>query len=565
MSDVVNTGVPMRTGGQIVADALVVQGVPTAFFVPGESFLGVLDAFFDRPTIRPIICRHEGSAVMMAEATGRLSGRPGVAFVTKGPGASNAVAGVYLAYLAETPLILFVGLPAQDILNRKAFQSCNVKDLFKSIAKKVDIAHEIEQLPDILSRAFALSLQGRRGPVVVGLPENILSENLDVRDCARTEYSPDEPSREILLEIEQKLSTALQPLVVVGGSGWSYKAQEDLQSFAHRLDLPVAAAFRAQDYIDNRHPSYVGHLGIKMDTKLATALRTSDFLLLIGVPLDEINTGRWEYIKAPSPSQNIIQVHPSGLDPNECLKIQREVVCSTIGFAAQLKNIKAPENLRWKSYRRDLRTAFETSQRPLKTPGHVQLSEIIRSLSERLPETAIIASGAGNYSQFVHRYFTYKGFGTSLAPVSGSMGYGLPAAIAAQLLYPERCVVAFAGDGCFQMSAQELGTAIQYNLPIIIIIADNGMFGTIRMHQESEYPGRVCGTSLVNPDFALFARSYGALGFNVNTTEDFEGAFSTALRSRKPCLIRLALDPEAITPQTTLREFHLKGLEKKKK
>jgi acetolactate synthase-1/2/3 large subunit len=553
----------MRTGGRILVDQLALQGAGAAYLVPGESFLAVLDALFDTNAVRTIVCRHEGGAAMMAGAAGRLTGRPGIAFVTRAPGATNAASGVYVAAQGQTPMILFVGLPPRARAHLTAFQDFDLAGLYGGMAKHVEIASAAARLPETVSRAYAIALNGRPGPVVIGLPEDVLSETADVPDTPYIEAARSEPSQAAMDEIAGLLAAAEQPIVIVGGPNWSAAAQEAVQAFALAFDLPVAAAFRAQDYLDNRHPSYCGHIGINMDERLATAIRAADLILVIGAPLDEIGTAGWTVIASPVPAQRIIHVHPGGTDPRDGVRVAQQIVSSSEGFALALASLKPPGVKRWRTFRRDLRAAFERSQRPLPTPGSVQFAKVVRMVSEQRPDLAIIASGAGNYSQFVHRYTSYKTYPSSLAPASGSMGYGLPAAIAAKIEYPERTVIAFAGDGCFMMTAQELATAVQYDLPLVLIIADNSMYGTIRMHQEKTYPGRVSGTSLVNPDFAHMARSFGAWGVTVTETGDFEGAFANALAFGGPAVIVLKLDPNAITPGTTLEAFRKIGSARK--
>lgn len=543
----------MRTGGQILVDQLALQGAGAAYLVPGESFLAVLDALYDAPAVRTVVCRHEGAAAMMAEAAGRLTGRPGIAIVTRAPGATNATSGVYVAAQGQTPMILFVGLPPRGRAHLTAFQDFDVVALFGGLAKHVEIAAAAERLPETVSRAYQIALSGRPGPVVIGLPEDVLSETAHVPDAPWIDAARAEPSLAAMTDIAAAIERAEQPIVIVGGPRWSAAAQDAVQAFALRFDLPVAAAFRAQDYIDNRHPSYCGHIGINMDPRLATAIRASDLLIIIGAPLDEVGTGGWSVIASPAPTQRIIHVHPAGTDPRDGVRVALSIVATADGLAKGLEALVPPDEKRWRTFRRDLRAGYERSLRPLPTPGAVQFAEVVRTVSERLPETAIVCSGAGNYSQFVHRYTSYRSFPSSLAPASGSMGYGLPAAIAAKIEHPDRTVVAFAGDGCFLMTAQELATAVQYGLPIVIIVADNGMYGTIRMHQEKTFPGRVSGTSLVNPDFAEFAKSFGAFGVAVRETADFAAAFDAALACGRPAVISLALDGDAITPATTLQ------------
>lgn len=546
---------PTRNGGRILVDQLLIQGTDTVFQVPGESFLAVLDALFDVPAIRTITCRHEGGAAMMAEATGRLTGRPGIAFVTRAPGAANAVSGVYVASQGQTPMILFVGLPPRRLLMRSAFQDFDLVGLFGAMARHVEIAASANLLPEILARAFAMSMAGRPGPVVIGLPEDVLMETATVTDVRRVDRARTGVSRSTMNDLAERLANSEQPIVIVGGPHWSREVQHAVQNFALRFDLPVAAAFRAQDYIDNRHPCYCGHIGINMDPKLATAIRAADLLIVMGAPLDDIGTAGWTLISAPEPSQRLVLIHPAGAHPRDGVRPSLTVLASAADFAPELKSLEPPTERPWKTFRRDLRHAFEATQRVLETPGSIQLGKAVRQVSDRLGEDAIITSGAGNFSQFVHRYFTYTGFGTSLAPASGTMGYGLPAAIAAKIAEPQRTVIAFAGDGCFMMTAQELATAVQYGLNMIVIVADNGMYGTIRMHQERAFPGRVSGTSLINPDFAALARSFGANAQTITTNDAFDLALEQALTSPGIHVLTLKLDPEAITPQKTLAQI----------
>lgn len=545
----------MRRGGTALIDQLRIQGVESIFLVPGESFLAALDALFDAATPRAIVCRHEGAAAMMAEATGRLTGRPGVVFVTRGPGATNAAAGVHVAQQGQTPMLLLVGLPRRANLDKSAFQDFDLAAHFGGLAKSVDIVLSADRVSETLASAFALAMSGRPGPVVLGFPEDVLMEEAEIVDAPCAMAPRAGLTGADLEDISRRLERAENPLVVVGGPGFTRAGQTALQDFAARFDLPVAAAFRAQDYFDNRHPCYAGHIGINMDAKLALAIRGADLLLVIGAPLDDIGTGGWRLIEAPKPRQEIILIHPGGANPRDGVMADLTIAATLPEAIAQLDTLEPPQCRRWAAFRRDLRAAFEVSQRVRPVPGAVNLGAVVKTVSERLPEAAILASGAGNYSQFVHRYFSYKGFGTSLAPASGTMGYGLPAAIAAKLHNPTLPVVAFAGDGCFMMSAAELATAVQYALPIVIIVADNGMYGTIRMHQERTFPGRVSATSLVNPDFAAFARSFGARGITVGVQEDFERALEDALGAELPTVIALRLDPEAITPDRTLSEL----------
>ncbi|HEY7669845.1 MAG TPA: thiamine pyrophosphate-binding protein [Hyphomicrobium sp.] len=545
----------MRTGGKILIDQLVAQGCRALFTVPGESFLPALDALFDEGPIRAIVCRHEGGAAMTAEASGKLTGAPGVAFVTRAAGAANAVSGVYVAHHDGTPMLLLVGLTAQEREGRGAFQEIDIAALFGSIAKWVGIVRAPERIPELVAHAYQAALAGRPGPVVLGLPEDILRAVADVADAAPARPSIPQPSASEMTRLKTRLLAAESPLVLVGGPGWSAEAARHLAAFAEAFDIPVAAAFRRQDHIDNRHPCYVGHAGLDIDPKLAAAMRGADLLLVIGETPAEVTTGSYSLISVPSPTQFLIHAHPSADELGRLFRTDLAIVSAPEAFVKALSRLKPPPRRRWARLRRDLRASYERSLKPRPTPGDVKLEEVIAILSRELPEETIITNGAGNYAAFLNRYFQYKSYPSQLAPTSGSMGYGLPAAIAAKIAEPERPAVALAGDGCLLMTGQELATAVQYGLPIVVIVANNGMYGTIRMHQERLFPGRVVATSLVNPDFAAFARSFGAAGVTITRTEDFRAALKRALSAALPTLIELKLDPEAISPGQTLSEI----------
>ena len=545
----------MRRGGTILIDQLRLQGVESVFLVPGESFLAALDAMADADLPRAIVCRHEGGAAMMAEATGKLTGRPGVVFVTRGPGAANAASGLHVAHQDQTPLVLLVGLPRLAHLDRSAFQDFDIRAAFGGMAKMIETVLDPLRIPDTVARAFMVAMSGRPGPVVLGFPEDILMASAECADAPRAEPPHTGIASNDLETIGRLIEEADWPLVITGGPGFTRQAQMDLQAFAVRFDLPVAAAFRAQDHFDNRHRCYAGHIGIKMDPKLASAIKSADLLIALGAPLDDIGTTGWSLVTAPSARQRVVQIHPGGVNPRDGVIPDLAIAAALPEACAALNRLEPPLTKRWSAFRRDLRAAYEATQDVKPVPGAVHLGQCVRHVSDTLPESAVLASGAGNFSQFVHRYFTYKRHGTSLAPASGSMGYGLPAAIAAKVQDPQRIVVAFAGDGCFMMTAQELATAVQYQLALIVIVADNGMYGTIRMHQEREFPGRVSATTLVNPDFAAMAESFGAHGATIVHQEEFAPAFREALARRGPSVLHLKLDPEAITPIMTLSDI----------
>jgi acetolactate synthase-1/2/3 large subunit len=545
----------MRHGGRILVDQLETQGVTTVFTVPGESFLAALDGLHDSSRIRTVICRQEGGAAMMAEAWGKMTGRPGVCFVTRGPGAANAMSGLHVAQQDSTPMILFVGLSSQRHEDREAFQEIDTKRLFSSFVKWAAVIRATHRIPEYVSRAFHVARSGRPGPVVLGLPEDMLSAAVKAKDAKPARLAEPAPADADMRRLIEMLAGAQRPLMIVGGPGWSTSVQKKIEAFAERCDLPVAAAFRCQDYFDNRHRCYVGQAGIGIDPKLADGIRSADLLIVLGARLGEMTTSAYTLVEVPNPSQRLVHVHPSGDELGSIYRADLPIVATAPAFAAMLDGMQPPSTLPWSRNRSELRNAYEASVKPIATPGAVQLEEIIRMVSETLPENGIVTNGAGNYTAFLHRYFQYKGYRSQLAPTSGSMGYGLPAAIGAKLAEPARPVVAFAGDGCFMMTCQELATAVQYGLAIVTIIANNGMYGTIRMHQEKQYPGRVIGTSLVNPDFAAFARSFGARGETVERTDGFRGAFARALDSGQPAVIELKIDPEAISPRQTLSQL----------
>lgn len=562
----------MRHGGKLLVDQLAALGTRSIFLVPGESFLAVLDGLYDTAGIEGIICRHEGAAAMMAQASGKLSGQPGVVLVTRGPGAVNAVSGVYVAQQDETPLVLLVGLPPTAIDGLRPFQEIDLEALFSGLAKWTAIVRRTADIPAMISRAFHTAMTGRPGAAVIGLPQDVLDQAADAAVLPPAPRIEAAPSPHAMTTLEARLSEAQSPFMIVGGPGWSGRVQRQIEAFALRFDLPVATSFRCQDYFDNRHPSYVGHLGFGLDRKLAAGLRIADLLIVAGAPLGEVTTSANSLIESPTPRQTLVHVHPSADEIGRLHTTGLGIVSGASAFAEALRFIDPPAVRPWAALRRDLRAAYETSRRPVQQPfavpqaftegayaGVIDLSQTVSWLSETLPEDAIITNGAGNYAQFVHRYFTYKSYPASLGPASGSMGYGLPAAIAAKLAFPERTVVCFAGDGCLMMTLPDLATAVQYGLNIIILVINNGLYGTIRMHQEQIYPGHIFGTSLVNPDFVSLARSFGAWGERVEAAQDFSAVFERASKAPGPALIELAVDPDLIAPGKSLSSIAIKN------
>jgi acetolactate synthase-1/2/3 large subunit len=548
----------MRHGGRILVDHLKAQGVTRVFSIPGESFLAVLDGLYDSG-IENVVCRHEGGATMMAEAHGKLTGRPGVAFVTRGPGATNGASGIHVARQDSTPMIVFVGQIARAHRDREAFQEVDYRAVFGPLAKWVAEVDDVARLPEYVNRAFHVAVSGRPGPVMLALPEDMLSEHADIPDLPPTAPSAQGVDADALAEVRARLSSSLHPLIVAGGPGWTVDAARDLRAFAEASRLPVAVTFRRQDYIDNRSPSYAGDLGVGMNPKLAQRLRKADCLLILGARFGDVPTQGYELIDPAAPGKTILHVHPDPDLPGAVFRSDVTLCAPAPGVIRALLDA-GPLSGAWADWTAAARADHEAWQTPKDSPGDVKLEAVVRWLSETLPEDAIVTNGAGNYAAWVHRYFTYKGYRSQLAPTSGSMGYGLPAAVAAKLEHPGRTVVCVAGDGCFQMTGNEFSTALQYGANVVVIVANNGRYGTIRMHQERTYPGRVSGTDLRNPDFAALARAHGGHGETVARTADFPAAFDRACASGTAAVIELRLDPEALATGFSLSDARDMGL-----
>lgn len=544
-----------RHGGNILVDALVRNGVDTLYCVPGESYLPVLDALHDTPSIRTVVTRHEGAASNMADAYGKLTGRPGICFVTRGPGATHAANGVHTARQDSTPMILFVGQISSEFKGREAFQEVDYVQMFSGLAKWAVEIEQIDRIPEIINKAFSIAQSGRPGPVVIGLPEQVLFAHAEVPDVAAVKIARAAPDPASLPVLAEHLNRAQRPLVVLGGTGWDTPGLDALRQFVETHDLPVAASFRRQDLLDNRNRHYVGQLGLGSSPKLLERVRNADLLLVIGSRLSETVSQSYELLECPSPQQTMIHVHP---DPQELNRVYRAdlPILASLSLFAQAAAMLANDQVRpWAQWTADARADYlEHSTPPLPHPAlnGVDMGAVMAHLTEVLPDDAVLTNGAGNYTVWLHRFYRYRQAATELAPTNGAMGYGLPAAIAAKLHAPDRTVVCFAGDGCFMMYPQELATAIQYNTPVIVIIVNNGMLGTIRMHQEREYPRRISGTELVNPDFQMFAQSFGAHTEVVESSDDFPAAFSRAHAAGKLALIELRTDPKQITPQARL-------------
>jgi acetolactate synthase-1/2/3 large subunit len=544
-----------RTGGRLLVDALRVHGVDTAFCVPGESYLAVLDALHDvRDELRLIVCRQEGGAAYMAEAHGKLTGTPGICFVTRGPGATNASIGVHTAMQDATPMILFIGQVGSDFIEREAFQEVDYRRMFGPLAKWVASIDRADRLPEMVSHAFHVAMSGRRGPVVLALPEDMLTSTAAVTDTARYRAIETHPGAADLEAIRDLLARAERPIVIAGGSGWNQRAVADLQVFAERFDLPVGCAFRHQDLFDNRHANYAGDVGIGINPKLAGRIQSADLVLALGTRLDEMTTSGYSLLDAPCPKQALVHVHAGPDDLGRVYQGALLMQASAGPMAAALAAM-APMPVRWSDWTRAAKLDQLAWSARRENPGPVQMHEVIEVLGRTLPPDAIVTNGAGNYATWAHRFYPYPRYRTQLAPVSGAMGYGVPAAIAAKLACPARSVVSLAGDGCFLMNGQELATAVQYDAAVVFIVVNNGMYGTIRMHQEKHYPERVHGTQLKNPDFAAYARSFGLVAETVERTDAFGPALERCLAAGGPALIEIRIDQQAISPSTTLQRL----------
>ena len=545
-----------RNGGQILVQALLQNAVDTVYCVPGESYLPVLDALVDAPAIRTITTRHEGAASNMADAYGKLTGRPGICFVTRGPGATHASNGVHTARQDSTPMILFIGQVDSRFKGREGFQEVDYVQMFGGLAKWVTEIDYIERIPEIVAKAFSIALSGRQGPVVIALPEQVLFEACAIKDAGPVRIAEAAPDAAALAQMQTLLAGARQPLVILGGTGWDDAGTAAVKRFVTANNLPVAASFRRQDLLDNRDPHYVGQLGLGASPKLVERLQTSDLLLVIGSRLSETVTGGYTLIACPTPAQTLVHVHP---DPEELGRVYQATVpinAALNTFAAAAAALPAMTNPAWNDWTAAARAdylAHSTPPVPHAELNGVDLAQVVAHLNDVLPDDAVITNGAGNYTVWVHRFYRYRARATELAPTNGAMGYGFPAAIAAKLHAPQRDVICFAGDGCFMMYPQELMTAMQFDAPLIVIVVNNGMLGTIRMHQEREYPGRVSATRLANPDFIALAKSFGAHAELVERTEDFAGALTRARACGLPAVIEVRTDPKQIGPQNRLQ------------
>jgi acetolactate synthase-1/2/3 large subunit len=543
-----------RAGGRILVDALRIHGADRLFCVPGESYLEVLDALYDTPQITLVVAKHEGAAANMAEADGKLTGRPGICFVTRGPGATHASIGVHTAYHDSTPMILFIGQVQRDVRGREAFQEVEFRQMFAPLAKWVAEIESADRIPEFVLRAFQVATSGRPGPVVLSLPEDVSAEQSAACDTQPYQAVQAAPRDGEVAAVRDELQKASKPLLIVGGSSWSDAGCAALARFAEANALPVLASFRRQDLIDNRHACYAGHLSLGLPPFLQQRVKAADVIIALGSRLGDVTTMTYSLLKPPRIAARLVHLHPDANELNRVYQADVPIIAAPAAAAVRLAEMPPVESSRWRDWTDAARREYENfTAVPDKGPREgVDMAVVIRHLATRLPENATIANGAGNFTVWVHRFFTYKTPHTELAPTSGAMGYGFPAAIAAALRYPDRVTVCVAGDGDFLMYPQELATAAQYGARLLVLIVNNGMYGTIRMHQERRFPGRVSGTDLASPDFVALAQSFGAYAERVDTTDAFAPAFERALAAERSAVLELRVDPNQITPDRRL-------------
>jgi len=545
------------TAAQILVACLAENGTDRVFGVPGESYLAVLDALHDRNDIQYVNCRQEGGAAMAAEADGKLTGRPGICMVTRGPGATNASSGVHVAFQDSTPMILFIGQVARDMMDREAFQEIDYRRMFGQMAKWVAQIDDPARMGEYINRAFATAMSGRPGPVVLALPEDMLTEMVENPVIpAPAQPVQAAPTAEAIEDLAARLAASEKPLLLVGGGGWSEAVRDDVTAFCEANDIPVAATFRRQDYVDNGRDIFAGHVGIGIDPNLAARIKATDLLIVLGPRLGEMSTGGYTLLPVPDPGIPMVHIHAGAEELNRIYQPALAINAGAVHAARTLAALGRVRENPDPAWREGARNDYLAYREGAPSPGAVQMRDVVKQVAEMTRGDGIACNGAGNYAIWVHRFFPYHRFRSELGPTSGSMGYGLPAAVAAAARHgQERPVICFAGDGCFMMTCQEFSTAVHYGLKMVVIVANNSMYGTIRMHQEREYPERISGTDLINPDFAVMAQGMGGHGEKVERTEDFAAAFERALAAPGPALIELTIDPEALTPAKTLSEF----------
>ena len=550
-----------RTGGEILADALALHGVETVFCVPGESYLAALDALYGaRNRIDVVTCRQEGGAAFMAEAYGKATGKPGVCFVTRGPGACNASIGVHVAMQDSTPMVLFVGQVARGAAGREGFQEIDYRQMFTHpVAKLVLQIDEARRIPELVHRAFRVAASGRQGPVVVALPEDMLRETATVDDGRPCEAVRPHPAPEAMAALREALAASERPLLILGGSGWSARACADIRAFAEANALPACVSFRRQDLFDNMHANYAGDLSTSADPKLVARFREADLLIVAGARLGEITTGSYTTLETPAPRRTLVHVYPEAEELGRVFQPALSIAAGAAAFARAARALAPTDGARRAEWLRAARADYIANLKPRRFGGAVDMAAIAVAAQEALPEDTIVTVDAGNFSGWPQRFWRFRAYPSELGPTAGAMGYGVPAGIAAKIAHPERCVVTFVGDGGFLMTGQELATAVHRGATVIIVVVNNGAFGTIRMHQERDYPGRPIATDLTNPDFAALARAYGAHGETVRATAEFAPALARARASGKPAVIEVRLDLETITTRATLSEIRARG------
>ncbi len=564
-----------QLAGHLLVDCLLAQGVTHAFGVPGESYLAVLDGLYARrDRIKFITCRQEGGAAFMAEAHGKLTGRPGICMVTRGPGATNASIGVHAAFQDSTPMLLLVGDVASSARDREAFQEVDYFSFFGPLAKRVERIDDARRIPEYVARAFATAMNGRPGPVVLVLPEDMLTQMVDAAPLPRVEPVQTFLGHEPLQQLRDLLSKAERPLIIAGGSGWTPQSARALQRFAERWQLPVANAFRFQDTFDNHHPLYAGDVGLGINPQLAARVKESDLILAIGPRLGEATTAGYTLIEAPRPRQKLVHIHASAEELGRVYQADLAFNATMNAAALGLDALAAPHATPWQAWTQACHAAYLANLVPQPLPGEIDMPALIGLLQQHLPPDAVLTNGAGNFASWLHRFFRHHGLAeglkTQLAPTLGAMGYGVPAGIAAAITSrgfgarsgAGRTVLTMTGDGDFLMTGQELATAVQHGAKTIIVLLNNGMYGTIRMHQEREYPQHVSGSQLHNPDFAALARAYGCAGVRITRTAQFEAELLAALARQEGTLIEVMLDPEVITTRATLSEITRASLQK---
>ncbi|MBP6617717.1 MAG: thiamine pyrophosphate-binding protein, partial [Burkholderiaceae bacterium] len=534
-----------RTGGQILVDQLITHGVQQLFCVPGESFLAVLDALHDA-SIDVTVCRQEGGAAMMAEAQGKLTGQPGICFVTRGPGATNASAGVHIAHQDSTPMILFVGQVGRGMVGREAFQELDYSAVFGTMAKWVVQIDDPARVPELISRAFHVATSGRPGPVVIALPEDMLTEAASVADALPYAVTETHPGTAQMAELAQRLQAAKQPVAILGGSRWSEQAVREFTAFAEAWSLPVYCSFRRQMLFPASHACYGGDLGLGANPKLLARIKASDLVLMVGGRLSEVPSQGYELLAIPNPAQPLVHIHADADELGKLYRPTQAIHATPQAFAAALSTVRPQATVPWQAHADAAHAEFLawSDPAPIRIPGTLQMGEVMQHLKDVLPADTIFCNGAGNFATWIHRFWPFTTYASQLAPTSGSMGYGLPAGVGGKRLWPQREVVIFAGDGDFLMHGQEFATAVQYGLNIIVVLLDNAMFGTIRMHQEREYPGRVSATQLKNPDFKAYAQAFGGHGERVEHTAEFAPALARARASGLPSVLHCLIDPE---------------------